>query len=100
MAEARLTEKRVWSIRAMVGLYAGGRICQLYADQLPTLVIVILHVVTPALFALAHGSVLYSRKGILVFALLCLGFGRAARKSELAHWTSVSELLFHGCDGA
>jgi hypothetical protein len=35
-------------------LYLQARICQLFADRLPTLLIVILHVVPPAAFALAH----------------------------------------------
>lgn len=56
-------------------LYALARLCQLYADRLPDLMIVMLHVIPPAVFALLHGSALYRRKGILVFTAFCLGFG-------------------------
>jgi uncharacterized membrane protein len=58
---------------ASLALYAGARICQLYADQLPTLLIVVLHVIPPATFALVHGSILYRFRGMLVFTSLCLG---------------------------
>jgi putative membrane protein len=67
----------------MLVLYAIARVCQLYADRLPTLLIVILHVVPPALFALAHGSGLYGTKGISVFAIFCLGFGTLAESVSL-----------------
>ncbi len=62
----------------MLGLYVLARLCQLSADRLPTLLIVILHVVPPALFALAHGAVVYGRKGISIFAGCCVGFGALA----------------------
>jgi hypothetical protein len=47
-------------------LYVLGRLCQLYANRLPTLLIVILHVVPPATFAIVHGSILYRLKGISI----------------------------------
>lgn len=75
-----------WRARLFWGtllVYAMARICQLYADRLPTLLIVLLHVVPPAAFALAHGSVLYGAKGISVFAILCLGFGTLAESVSL-----------------
>lgn len=59
----------------MLLLYVLARISQLYADKLPSLAIVMLHVVPPALFALLHGSMLYRLKGISVFTVFCLGFG-------------------------
>ena len=65
-----------WQRRFLWGMlliYVTARICQLYADRLPTLFIVVLHVVPPALFALVHGSILYTPKGISVFATFCLG---------------------------
>jgi uncharacterized membrane protein len=69
---------RPYFLWGMLLIYAIARICQVYADRLPTLLIVVLHVVPPALFALAHGSVLYRAKGIAVFAAFCLGFGTLA----------------------
>jgi uncharacterized membrane protein len=62
----------------MLLVYVVARICQLYADRLPTLLIVELHVIPPALFALAHGSVLYRAKGMSIFVIFCLGFGAFA----------------------
>jgi putative membrane protein len=67
----------------MLLVYVIARICQLYADRLPTLLVVVLHVVPPALFALAHGSVLYGPKGIAIFAAFCLGFGTLAESVSL-----------------
>src|SRR5271163_2879714 len=56
-------------------LYVVGRILQLYSDRVPTLLIVVLHVLPPAAFALLHGSLLYRLRGTLVFTILCLGSG-------------------------
>lgn len=56
-------------------LYLQARICQLFADRLPSLLIVVLHVVPPAAFALVHGSIVYRWKGIVVFAVTCLSVG-------------------------
>src|SRR5215472_575089 len=70
----------VWSA---VVLYVLARICQIYADRLPTLLIIILHVVPPAIFAVVHGSILYRPKGILIFGAFCLGFGGLAEIMSL-----------------
>ncbi len=67
----------------MLLLYAMARISQLYADRQPTLLIVVLHVVPPALFALVHGSALYRPRGIAVFTAFCLGFGTLAESVSL-----------------
>jgi putative membrane protein len=64
-------------------LYPLGRLCQLYANRLPTLLIVILHVIPPAIFAIVHGSILYRLKGISIFAAFCLGFGGLAESTSL-----------------
>lgn len=53
--------------------YLAGRLSQLWADRLPSLLIVLLHVVPPAAFATVHGSILYGRKGMLIFTACCLG---------------------------
>jgi putative membrane protein len=67
----------------MLLLYVLGRVCQLYAGRIPTLLIVVLHVVPLALFALAHGSVWYGPRGVSVFAGFCLGFGTLAETVSL-----------------
>ena len=56
-----------------LGFYLTARICQLYADRLPALLIVVVHVVPPAVFAMVHGSMLYRLRGMLVFVACCLG---------------------------
>lgn len=56
-------------------LYLVARILQLFAGMVPSLLIVILHVIPPALFAVIHGARIYHSRGILVFATLCLGVG-------------------------
>jgi uncharacterized membrane protein len=54
-------------------LYVVARILQLYADRVPTLLIVVLHVLPPAVFAVLHGKITYRWRGIVVFAGLSLG---------------------------
>ena len=78
-----ITRWRVYFLWGMLFVYVMARICQLYADHLPTLLIVVLHVVPPALFALVHGSVLYRPKGISIFAALCVGLGTLAESVSL-----------------
>ena len=56
-------------------LYLVARICQLFAGRIPDLLIVALHVIPPALFALIHGARIYGSRSILVFATLSLGIG-------------------------
>jgi uncharacterized membrane protein len=78
-----ITGWRAYFVWGTLLVYAVGRICQLYADRLPTLLIVALHVIPPALFALVHGSSLYGPKGIWIFATVCLGFGALAESVSL-----------------
>ena len=59
----------------MLFLYAAARILQLYSAVFPSLALVALHVVPPALFALFHAARIYRWKGSLVFAAFCLGTG-------------------------
>lgn len=72
-AEAHISRRSKLVLCASLALYVVARLCQLYADRLPTLLIVVLHVIPPAVFALAHGRLLYQSKGILVFTVICLG---------------------------
>ena len=73
-------ESALW---LLVFLYSQGRIFQLFADRLPTLLIVIWHVVPPALFALGHASILYRLKGMLIFAVTCLSVAGASESLSL-----------------
>ena len=56
-------------------LYAAGRVLQLYAGKVPNLLIVVLHVLPPAIFAGVHGSRIYRLRGIFIFMALCLAVG-------------------------
>ena len=56
-------------------LYLVGRILQLFAGTVPNLIIVVFHVIPPALFAVIHGRRTYRSRGVFVFAGLCLGVG-------------------------
>jgi putative membrane protein len=64
---------RLLALWITIALYVAARGSQLYADRLPILLIVVLHIVPPAIFAGLHGSFVLGRQGILVFAALCLG---------------------------
>jgi uncharacterized membrane protein len=56
-------------------LYLIARVLQLFAGRVPSLLLVLLHVIPPALFAMIHGARIYRSRGILLFAGLCLGVG-------------------------
>jgi len=56
-----------------VFFYLMARLSQLWADRLPPLLIVLLHVLPPAVLAMVHGSVLYGRKGVLIYSICCFG---------------------------
>ena len=70
---AGTTRSQIVVLWVSLFVYALGRICQLYPDKVPALLIVILQVVPPAVFALVHGSILYRAKGMAVFTGFCLG---------------------------
>jgi uncharacterized membrane protein len=64
-------------------LYALGRICQVYPEKISILLIVFLQVAPPAVFALIHGSILYTLKGMLAFTGFCLGAGAICESLSL-----------------
>jgi putative membrane protein len=68
-------EERRFLLLALLFLFLVARILQLFAGRVPNLLIVTLHVIPPALFALVHGARIYRSRGILIFATLCLGVG-------------------------
>lgn len=72
--ETRKDESRYFLVGLLL-LYVLGRFCQLFAGRIPNLLIVCLHVIPPALFAVIHGSRIYRLRVILVFVFLCLGVG-------------------------
>jgi uncharacterized membrane protein len=68
-----LKEERVRFVMAvLLASYLVGRILQLFAGQVPDILIVALHVIPPLLFAYVHGARVYASRGILAFTILCL----------------------------
>jgi uncharacterized membrane protein len=60
---------------AFLAIYAAARFTQAFPDKIPMAVIVALHVLPPLAFAIVHGAVVYRRRGILIFVLLCVMIG-------------------------
>jgi uncharacterized membrane protein len=60
---------------ALLLVYIVARVLQDFPARVPTLLIVVLHVLPPAAFALLHGRRLYGTRGILIFSAACLGSG-------------------------
>lgn len=70
-------------LRGILALYIAGRISQLFAPVLPTILVVLLHVIPPALFALVHGTRLYRLRGFLMFSGCCLLTGAVSESLSL-----------------
>jgi uncharacterized membrane protein len=68
------TTLALWSFLA---IYAIARVLRIVPGRVPMLAVVALHIVPPVLFALFHGAVRYSLRGIVVFVLICLIVGGA-----------------------
>ena len=62
---------------SLLAIYAIARFLQVFPGRVPMLAVVALHVIPPALFALVHGAVRYSLRGIIVFFAICLVVGGA-----------------------
>jgi len=73
--EGALRDRVSFVLLTLMAIYAAARPLQSFPDRVPMLAIVFLHVVPAALFALLHGALAYRVRGILVFAILCLGVG-------------------------
>jgi len=84
---------------ASVAFYAVARICQVYADSLPILLIVLLHVIPPAALAILHGSILYGRRGLLAFTAFCLGTGAICESLSLRTGLPFGHYHFTGVMG-
>jgi putative membrane protein len=78
-AEAVAMQKDGGSVafRLLLGTYAFARVLQVYPGRTPMIVVVALHVVPPAVFALWHGTRLYGRRAILIFFAISLTVGNA-----------------------
>ena len=89
-------EPALWGTLA---LYVIGRLFQLIANHLPTLLVVCLHVVPPAVFALLHGSRVYGVRGIARFIALRLGVATVAESLSLRTGFPYGHYYFTGVMG-
>lgn len=69
-----MRERNAWrdALLALLAIYAVARVLQIFPTRVPTLLIVLLHVLPPAIFAFVHGRRVYGTKGIVVFMALSL----------------------------
>jgi uncharacterized membrane protein len=74
-SEASLHGPTDYLLWGMLIVYAAARLLQLASAVVPTLAIVILHVLPPAVFAILHGIRTYRLGGGLAFAGICLSTG-------------------------
>jgi uncharacterized membrane protein len=80
-------------------LYALARVLQIFPTQIPALLIVILHVLPPAVFAFIHGRRVYGTRGIVVFMVLCLAIGSALESLSLRTGFPFGHYYFTGVMG-
>jgi uncharacterized membrane protein len=80
-------------------IYAAARVLQDLPTEVPTLLIVVLHVLTPAAFALVHGRRVFGTRGILVFAAFCLGSGTFFESLSLRTGFPFGHYFFTGVMG-
>ncbi|WP_263382724.1 carotenoid biosynthesis protein [Granulicella arctica] len=73
MLSTPTSRRTTYLLGSLLLLYSGSRILQLYTAWVPLLLVVVLHVIPPAAFALIHGIERYGPRGMLTFTVLCLG---------------------------
>jgi uncharacterized membrane protein len=84
---------------ALLLVYALARVLQDFPAAVPTLLIVVLHVLPPAAFALLHGRRLYGARGILAFSAFCLGSGTFFESLSLRTGFPFGHYFFTGVMG-
>ena len=82
-ASAGIAKWQTFVLWTALLIYAQSRICQLYPERISILLIVLMQVVPPAVFALVHGSVLYGVRGMAAFTAFCLGVGAISESLSL-----------------
>jgi uncharacterized membrane protein len=92
-------EESRYLLAGLLLLYVMGRFCQPFAGRIPNLLIVSLHVIPPALFAVIHGSRIYRFRGILVFVFLCVGVGASFEILSLQTGFPFGHYVFTGLMG-
>ena len=93
---SRLQSVVMW---AAFAVYVVGRVCQQYPDRIPVLAIVAMQVLTPALFALVHGSIRYGMRGMVVFSGICLGVVGVSESLSLRTGFPFGHYFFTGLMG-
>jgi putative membrane protein len=83
----------------MLLLYVGARFLRLFSNTVPAVLIVVLHVLPPALFAIVHGKRLYTTRGILAFVALCLVVGAFFESLALRTGFPFGRYFFTGLMG-
>jgi len=83
----------------MLLLYVVARFLRLFDNAVPGLLIVVLHVLPPALFAIVHGKRLYTTSGIVVFIALCLVVGAFFESLALRTGFPFGRYFFTGLMG-
>lgn len=84
---------------AMIGVYVLGRICQQFPGPVPVLLIVILQVAPPAVFAFVHGSIVYRIRGMVAFTVFCAGTGTICESLSLRTGFPFGHYFFTGLMG-
>jgi putative membrane protein len=84
---------------ATIAVYLLGRICQQYPGPVPVLLIVLLQVVPPAVFAVVHASMVYRIRGMLVFTLFCAGAATICESLSLRTGFPFGHYFFTGLMG-
>jgi putative membrane protein len=84
---------------ALLLVYAAARVLQVFPTHVPTLLIVVLHVLPPAIFALVHGRRVYGTRGIAVFTVLCLAVGSFFESLSLRAGFPFGHYYFTGVMG-
>ena len=92
------TRYRGW-LWALLVIYALARAAQLIPDRIPMVAVVSLHVLPPLAFALVHGAIVYRRRGILTFVLLCLVIGNALENLSVVSGFPFGHYHFTGVMG-
>jgi putative membrane protein len=82
-----------------IAVYVMSRLCQQYPGPVPVLLIVVLQVVPPAVFALLHGSILYGARRMLVFTAFCLGIAASCEILGLSTGFPYGHYFFTGLMG-
>ena len=92
----RWQEVVLWT---MIAIYVVGRICQQFPGPVPVLLIVVLQVVPPAVFAFVHGSMVYRMRGMLAFTLFCAGGATVCESLSLRTGFPFGHYFFTGLMG-